>query len=58
MEPRKQAILDALDAFVRQRSGMDFRNYGDVTSYLQTRARPRDRFALLSLREGSCKLHT
>lgn len=33
MEPRKQAILSALDAFVRQRSGMDYRNYGDVKSY-------------------------
>lgn len=33
MEPRKQAILDALDAFVRQRSGMEFGNYGDVKSF-------------------------
>jgi len=33
MESRKQAILTALDAFVNQRSGMDFRNYGDVKSY-------------------------
>jgi hypothetical protein len=34
MEPRKQAILDALDAFTRQRAGLDYRNYcsgyGDV----------------------------
>ena len=33
MEPRKQAILAALDAFVRQRSGMEFGNYGDVKSF-------------------------
>jgi D-tyrosyl-tRNA(Tyr) deacylase len=30
---KKQAIIDALYIFVRQRSGMDWRNYGDVTSY-------------------------
>jgi hypothetical protein len=33
MEPRKQAILTALDAFVRQRPGMEFGNYGDVAAY-------------------------
>lgn len=33
MEPRKQAILDALDAFVNQRPGMDPHNYGDWKSY-------------------------
>lgn len=33
METRKEAILAALDAFVRQRSGMDYRNYGDAKSY-------------------------
>lgn len=33
MDPRKQAILSALDAFTSQRSGMDFRNYGDVKSF-------------------------
>ena len=33
MEPRKQAILAALDKFVRQRAGLEFGNYGDVTSY-------------------------
>lgn len=33
MEPRKQAILTALDKFVRQRAGLEFGNYGDVTSY-------------------------
>jgi hypothetical protein len=27
MEARKQAILDALDAFTRQRAGLDYRNY-------------------------------
>jgi hypothetical protein len=35
METRKEMILTALDAFVRQRSGMDYRNYGDVASYRQ-----------------------
>jgi hypothetical protein len=34
MEPRKQAILDALDAFTRQRAGLEYGNYcsgyGDV----------------------------
>lgn len=29
----KAAILDALDKFVRQRPGLDFRNYGDVRTY-------------------------
>lgn len=33
MEPRKQAIIDALRTFVRQRPGLDFANYGDVSSY-------------------------
>lgn len=33
MEPRKQAIIDALRAFVRQRPGLEFANYGDVASY-------------------------
>ena len=33
MEARKQAILAALDKFVRQRAGLEFGNYGDVTSY-------------------------
>lgn len=33
MTDTRQAILDALDAFVRQRSGMDWRNYGDAASY-------------------------
>lgn len=33
MELRKQAILTALDAFVRQRAGLEFGNYGDVRSY-------------------------
>jgi len=32
-DDRKTAILDALDAFVRQRPGLEFGNYGDVTSY-------------------------
>ncbi len=33
MEARKQAILTALDKFVRQRAGLEFGNYGDVKSY-------------------------
>lgn len=33
MEPRKQAIMAALNAFVHQRSGMEFGNYGDVRSF-------------------------
>lgn len=33
MESRKQAILDALDVFARQRSGIEFCNYGDVRSF-------------------------
>jgi len=30
---KKQQIIEALRVFMRQRSGMDFRNYGDVSSY-------------------------
>lgn len=30
---KKQQIITALRAFVAQRSGMDWRDYGDVTSY-------------------------
>ena len=30
---RKQQIITALRAFVAQRSGMDWRNYGDAASY-------------------------
>lgn len=33
MEPRKQAIIDALANFIRQRPGLEFANYGDVSSY-------------------------
>ena len=33
MESRKQAIMAALDAWVRQRPGLEFGNYGDVTTY-------------------------
>ena len=33
MKPRKERILQALDAHVRQRSGMDYRNYGDPVTY-------------------------
>ena len=35
MNTEKQAILDALNRFVNQRSGMDPRNYGDWKSYRQ-----------------------
>jgi hypothetical protein len=33
MEPRKQAIVDALSRWIRQRPGLEFANYGDVTTY-------------------------
>jgi len=33
MEPRKQAIIAALRAFMNQRSGIEFGNYGDVKSF-------------------------
>lgn len=33
MEPRKAAIMQALDRFVAQRPGLEFGNYGDVKSY-------------------------
>ncbi len=33
MLTERELILANLDAFVRQRSGMDYRNYGDATSY-------------------------
>ena len=33
MEQRKEAILNALRAFVVQRPGLEFGNYGDVSSY-------------------------
>lgn len=33
MEPRKQAIMAALDKFVAQRPGMEFADYGDVKAY-------------------------
>jgi hypothetical protein len=33
MEPRKQAIIDALRKFMNQRSGIEFGNYGDVRAY-------------------------
>lgn len=39
MEPRKAAILKALDAFVMQRSGLDWRNYGDGPGYNADRRR-------------------
>ena len=33
MEARKQAIIDALDRWIRQRPGLDYGNYGDISSY-------------------------
>lgn len=33
MESRKQAICDALRAFIEQRPGFEFANYGDMTAY-------------------------
>lgn len=33
MEARKQAICDALRAFIEQRPGFEFANYGDVAAY-------------------------
>lgn len=33
MEPRKQAIIDALRKFMNQRSGIEFGNYGDVKAF-------------------------
>ena len=33
MTTERELILENLDAFVRQRSGMDYRNYGDAASY-------------------------
>jgi hypothetical protein len=33
MDPRKEAICNALAAFIRQRPGLEFANYGDAASY-------------------------
>lgn len=33
METRKAKIIAALEAFIDQRPGLDFRNYGDVSAY-------------------------
>lgn len=41
MDTRKEAICNALSAFVRQPPGLDYRNYGSVTSYRQDYARTR-----------------
>lgn len=44
MEPRKQAIMAALDKFVAQRPGLEFGNYGDVKAYrAEMRSITRDR---------------
>jgi hypothetical protein len=32
-DPRKEAIIRALERFIRQRPGLEFCNYGDITSY-------------------------
>jgi hypothetical protein len=33
MQDTKAAILSALSAFIRQRPGLDFANYGDISAY-------------------------
>jgi hypothetical protein len=33
MDPRKEAICNALAAFIRQRPGFEYGNYGDAASY-------------------------
>lgn len=33
MDTRKQTLIATLDRFIRQRPGLEFGNYGDVTSY-------------------------
>ena len=44
MEPRKQAIMVALDKFVGQRPGLEFGNYGDVSAcHSEMRSIARDR---------------
>ena len=44
MEQRKEALINALNKFVRQRAGLKFGNYGDVTRYrAEQRAITRDR---------------
>lgn len=44
MEPRKAAIMAALDKFVGQRPGLEFGNYGDVKAYrAEMRGITRDR---------------
>jgi hypothetical protein len=35
MDTKKDAILDALHKFARQRAGLEFGNYGDVKTYRQ-----------------------
>jgi len=59
MEPRKQAIIDALARFIRQRPGLEFGNYGDVASYrAECRSIARDKreaetlLAAVSWRDG------
>lgn len=44
MEPRKTAIMAALDKFVAQRPGLEFGNYGDISAYRsEMRSITRDR---------------
>ena len=50
MEPRKQAICDALAAFIHQRPGLEFANYGDSASYRsESRSITRDRDIAVTL---------
>lgn len=40
---KKQALIEALHRFIRQRPGLEFANYGDVSAYLsESRAITRD----------------
>lgn len=50
MEPRKEAICNALAAWIRQRPGLEFANYGDATSYrAEQRSIARDKRQALEL---------
>ncbi len=50
MDNRKSLILDALRAFINQRSGIEFGNYGDVKAFrAEQRGIQKDRRAALEL---------
>lgn len=50
MEPRKQAIIEALAKFIRQRPGLEYGNYGDAKSYAaECRRIARDKREALTL---------